>query len=240
MTDLPNEPRLLQAMDATWAPARMWQSGPWVLRQGDGGGKRVSAVTTEALVSDADITDAETAMQKMGQPELFMLRHGNETLDARLAQRGYRIVDPVLIYCTESKAVATIAPEPLDAIPCEEPLRLAEELWAKGGINRARVDVMRRTPGPKTYLFGRFNNSPAGTAFVAIDNEIAMLHALEVIPEFRGFGIARKVLGRAAIWALENNAKYLSVVTTGENLPAQGLFAGLGMQVVGRYHYRMK
>ncbi len=75
---------------------------------------------------------------------------------------------------------------------------------------------------------------------MASDKEIAMLHALEISNAFRRFGIGRNILGRAALWALEQDAEYLSVVTTCENLPAQGLFAGLGMQVAGKYHYRMK
>jgi ribosomal protein S18 acetylase RimI-like enzyme len=179
-------------------------------------------------------------MRNMDQPELFMLHDGNDALDQRLAARGYRIVDPVLIFCAPAATLARINPAPLDAIPCEEPLRLAEEFWEQGGINAQRVDVMRRTRGPKTYLLSRYKDMPAGAAFVAIDGDIAMLHALEVSPDLRRFGIGRKVLGRAALWAIENGAEFLSVVTTGENLPAQGLFTSLGMQVVGKYHYRMK
>ena len=42
-------PATLQAaMDATWPAAAMHRAGPWMLRNGAGGGKRVSAATAEA------------------------------------------------------------------------------------------------------------------------------------------------------------------------------------------------
>ena len=94
---------------------------------------------------------------------------------------------------------------------------------------------------PKTYLFSRHDiDKPGGCAFVAMDGDIAMLHALEIVPAARRKGVGRALLQRAANWALEQGATVFSVVTTGENLPAQGLFTGLGLRVVDKYHYRMK
>ncbi len=240
MTAMPDEARLLRAMDATWAPAEMIALGPWVLRRGLDGGKRVSAATTDKAVSGTEIVDAEAAMQAMGQQPIFMLRNGNGDLDAALDALGYRVVDPVLIFSAPSELIAKVDPKPLAAIPSEEPLALMREFWNHGGISDARIAVMSRTLGPKTYLFSRYSDRPAGAAFVAVDDEIAMLHALEVAPDFRRVGVARDVLGRAAIWGTEQGARFLSVVTTSENTPARQLFTGLGMQVAGKYHYRMK
>lgn len=236
----PDQARLRRAMDATWAAAETLSVGPWVIRRGLGGGKRVSAATCSAPVTTADIATAEAAMRDMNQPELFMLTPESTALDTALENRGYRMVDPVLIFCARADGIARLNPHPLDAIPCDEPLALMAELWEVGGIGPARLQVMHRTKGPKTHLFCRHENTPAGAAFVAIDNEIAMVHALEISKGHRRFGIGCKLMGRAAIWALENGAMWLSAVTTGENLPAQGLFSGLGMGIVGKYHYRMK
>jgi GNAT superfamily N-acetyltransferase len=240
MSDFPNEARFLAAMDATWSPAEMRQLGPWIIRRGDDGGKRVSAATSDAPVSEADIEQAEAAMTEMGQPKIFMLRGQNDAMDQTLAARGYKLVDPVVIFAAPAAVLAEINPAPLDAIPCTEPLALMQEMWKTGGIREPRFRVMDRTGGPKTYLFSRYLENPGGVAFVASDNQIAMLHALEVNPDFRRFGVARNLLGKAAIWAIEQGAQYLSVVTTSKNLPARRLFTGLGMQVVGKYHYRMK
>ncbi|MCA8869633.1 MAG: GNAT family N-acetyltransferase [Rhodobacteraceae bacterium] len=240
MTDAPDENRLLAAMDRTWTPLGIQRFGPWTLRRDNGGGKRVTAASTDSPVNAANIAEAEAEMLAIGQNPLFRLSAENPALDADLTALGYRIVDPVLIYSIAAADLVWINPEPLDAIPCDEPLERMQEIWAAGGFPEPRIEVMRRTPGPKTYLFCRFRDKPAGAAFVAIDGEIAMLHALTVIPGLRRHGIGRRTLARAAIWALENQAKHLTLVTTADNQPAQKLFAGLGMQIAGRYHYRMK
>ena len=46
---------LFAAIDATWPPATMTQAGPWTIREGKGGGQRVSAASTEAEVTEAGV-----------------------------------------------------------------------------------------------------------------------------------------------------------------------------------------
>ena len=43
------------ALDRTWPPAEFHVVGPWVLRKGNGGGKRVSAATANFMASVDDI-----------------------------------------------------------------------------------------------------------------------------------------------------------------------------------------
>jgi len=240
MRALPDESRLLRAMDATWAPAEMRRLGPWTLRRGLGGGKRVSAATSDSPVTDANIDTAEAEMRAMGQVETFMLRKSADALDRQLAARGYRLVDPVLLFAAPIEALAAIEAAPLDAIASDAPLAMMEEVWAEGGFGPARIDVMRRTKGPKAHMFSRFSDAPAGCAFVALDGDVAMLHALAVRAPFRREGVARRIMGRAAVWAQENGATSLALATTSENRPAQGLFSGIGMHILGHYHYRMR
>ena len=44
---------------------------------------------------------------------------------------------------------------------------------------------------------------------------------------------------QAAHWAKANGAHWMSVLCTQANKGANGLYASLGMQVVGQYHYRI-
>ncbi|MFT4999426.1 MAG: GNAT superfamily N-acetyltransferase [Paracoccaceae bacterium] len=241
MTDLPDQTRLLQAMDVTWAPAKMRALGPWVLRSGEGGGKRVSATTTHLPVNVGDIAQAETEMANMDQQSIFMLP--GETglpLDKMLADRGYKNVDPVILLACPVQKLGSVSANPHDGIPCEQPLALMRDIWGNGGIGPSRLQVMKRTLGPKTWLFGRHGQTPASVSFVALDGNIAMLHALEISPELRRKGIARKMISQAAIWAGKQGAEFIAVAVTSENTPACGLYTSLGMQVAGRYHYRMK
>ena len=240
MTAASNQARMFGAVEATWPPAKRFRLGPWVIRDGKGGGKRVSAATADLPVTDADIEMAERQMRSTRQTPLFMVAEGQDKLDRLLAAQGYQVVDPSLIFSADINDLSLPEIAPLDAIPCAQPLSLMEEIWQQGGIGPARLAVMQRAQGPKTWILGRANDRPAGVAFVAIDGDIAMLHALEVVAQARRAGAGRRIMARAAIWAAENGARHLSVVTTGRNLPAQGLFSGIGMQVVGKYHYRTK
>ena len=83
---------LYEVSDATWPAARKWDDGPWTLRDGAGGGKRASAATARGDVTDQDIPKAEAAMKAMGQRSLFMIREGDDALDAMLAARGYDLI----------------------------------------------------------------------------------------------------------------------------------------------------
>ena len=60
------------------------------MREGRGGGKRVSSVSAVRDWEPDDIPLAEAALAKLGQEPLFQLRNGEAALDAELAARGYR------------------------------------------------------------------------------------------------------------------------------------------------------
>jgi GNAT superfamily N-acetyltransferase len=230
---------LLAVMEATWGPASATRQGPWTIRNGLGGGKRVSAATAEGDWQDTDISQAETAMAALDQPALFLIRDGDGLLDQALMARGYRIVDPVVAYAAP---LATLpqAPDAMTTFPHWPPMAIAADLWAEGGIGPARLAVMERVQGPKTTILARAQDRAAGTAFVAIHDNIAMLHALEVTPSQRRQGSAHNILRAAAAWAQKNGADTLSLVVTVANDPARRLYASLGMQAVGQYHYRQK
>ncbi len=99
---------------------------------------------------------------------------------------------------------------------------------------------MKRAPHPKAALLGRLKDSPAGTAFVGVQGDTAMLHAIYVLPHQRKQGMARWFMRLAAFWARDNGTSFLSVVCTQDNTAANGLYSDLGMSLVGQYHYRKK
>lgn len=229
---------ILAAMEATWPPARRIAAGPWVLREGLGGGQRVSAATAEGAWAEADIPQAEAGMEALGQGRLFLIRPGEDRLDAALAARGYRVKDPV-VAC--EAPVGTVA-QPVGGMAAFlhwPPLAIAVDLWAEGGIGPGRLAVMERVAGPKAAILGRKDDSPAGSAFVALDGPLAMLHALEVRPVMRRRGAARDMVRAAAGWARDQGAERFAVVVTEANAPARALYRDLGMAEVARYHYRV-
>jgi ribosomal protein S18 acetylase RimI-like enzyme len=226
---------LAEVMEATWPPATRQSVGPFTLRDGAGGGKRVSAASCDGPFTTADLDAVEAAMD---QP-LMLIRAGEEELDAALDARGWRIVDPVVAYAAPVAALAADLPG-LTAFPHWPPLEIARSIWAEGGIGPARLAVMERVRGPKTALLGRIDDRPAGVVFVACHGPEAMLHALEVRAAYRRQGLAGNLVVAAANWAAEAGATRLSLVVTRQNAAARALYARLGFEVVGEYHYRMK
>lgn len=227
---------LAKVMEATWPPAACIPCGPFLLRDGQGGGKRVSAATAQAVWQDADLDRAEAAMES----PLFLIRHGDEALDAVLGRRGYKIVDPVLAYAGPVANIVGEGPEHMTTFPHWPPMEIARALWADAGIGPARLAVMDRVLGAKCVVLGRANDRASGVAFVACHGPQAMLHALEVVPDLRRQGSAQNILRAAAQWARGEGADTLSLVVTVANSAARALYARMGMAEVGAYHYRHK
>jgi GNAT superfamily N-acetyltransferase len=237
----PPLPRLLAAIDQTWPAATMVEAGPWILREGRGGGQRVSAATPRGSepILDEDITAAEKAMRMMGQHPIFMLTPQQSALDADLAAHGYVVKDPVNLWLCPTEQITDRRLPRVTAFAIWEPLAIMREIWQEGGIGPARLAVMERVQGPKTAIFGRVSDRPAGAAFCALYDGIAMVHAVEIVPEHRQKGLGGWMMRAAALWAARHHAPWLAVMCTKANAGANALYASLGMQIVGEYHYRV-
>ena len=231
---------LADLMEATWPPASSVRLGAWTIRDGKGGGKRVSAATADGDWVDEDIFGAEKAMEELGQTPMFLIREPDVMLDQALQARGYRVVDPVVAYTAPVGHLLETSLSSMAVFAHWPPLAVCRDIWSAGGIGPARWDVMNRVAEPKTAILARTNDRPAGVAFVAVHGNAAMLHALEVPQAARRQGSARNIMHKAAEWAQNNGAESLSLVVTVANSPARALYTSMGMAVTGQYHYRMR
>jgi GNAT superfamily N-acetyltransferase len=231
---------LREVMEATWPAASTQVVGPWLIREGQGGGQRVMATSPQEGWRAEDIPQAEAAMQSLGQPLIFVIYPQDHGLDEALALRGYGVVDPVVGYAAKIADLNLPPPDYMTTFPHWPPMAIAEQLWDEGGIGPARRAVMVRAKGEKTAILGRVNDRAAGVAFVALHDGVAMLHALEVTPGQRRQGSAHNILRAAVHWALDHGAHSFSLVVTEANVPARKLYSSLGLGVVGQYHYRRK
>ena len=238
---MPELSAYFDTVDATWPAEELIPCGPFTLRRSSGGGKRVSAATANGPATEAEVTAAEERMQALGQTPLFSLRPGDEALDAMLEARGYRVVDRTNIYsCPVSLLSGEKVHHEQASLAVWEPLAIQLDFWQQGGIGPDRIAVMHRVQGPKTALIGRHENSPGGTCFVAIHDGIAMLHGLEIIKSARRAGMGRAMTIQSAQWAEKQGATTFSLLCVEQNAAANGLYAKLGMEIVGHYHYRIK
>lgn len=236
---LPNAQTLYEVIDATWPAAGTSTCGPFLIREGKGGGNRVSSAIALDRFTDTDIDAAEGAMRALGQTPLFQIRDGEDALDAALAAKGYDVIDPVTMYAIDATKLADERPPRTVAIETTGPLTIMREMWATGGIGPERVEIMHRACKPKAGFVSRWQDKPAGTSFIAMHDGIAMVHAVEILPFQRRQGLGRWLMQRAAFWTLDNGGHTLSVICTDRNAAANGLYSSLGMSVVGRYHYRI-
>ncbi|NIZ61044.1 GNAT family N-acetyltransferase [Sedimentitalea sp. CY04] len=233
------DPRYYDVIGATWPCAREFTLGPITLREGLGGGSRVSSATINGPVTDSDIGAAEAAMRDMGQVPMFMIRDDEDELDTQLAERGYAVKDPVNLWSCPPALLTDVKIPPVTTFCVWKPLAIQIEIWATGGIGPSRVAIMERAKGPKTSILSRGNEQPAGTAFCAMHDGVAVVHALEILPHQRRKGMGVWMMRQAALWAQDNGAEELAVMCTKRNEGANGLYASLGMGSVGQYHYRI-
>lgn len=234
----PDETRLLAALEATWPPAAIDEtSAPgWRLRDGAGAGKRVDSARS---LGASDFEAAAAAMRAAGRRPLIQVA-SNPDLDAALDAAGWEIVDPTLLLAAPvAKLVDMEAPRGVKSVLVRTRLALLDEIWDAGGIGPARRALMDRCALPKATIMTRTDDIVGGLSYVAVDGDVAMIHAVEVRPEARRRGVARAGLSAAARFAAENGAQWLALAVTEANAPARALYHSAGMENVGRYHYRL-
>lgn len=230
---------LFDVIEATWPPFATENCDGVTLRDGQGGGKRVSAATAPDNTSEA-ILDLVIERMGVSMDPLFQIEDGQKRLDRLLADRGFDVIDPVSIYLANIQRVAEDGPPPVSAFSTWPPLAMQTEVWEAAGVNASRRAVMARVQGPKRALLARTGNAPSGAAFVAIHEDTAMVHALEISAEFRRNSAGRNLMRCAAQWAASEGATQIATLTLKDNVPANALFTSLGMRPVGQYHYRLK
>lgn len=235
----PGLDRIFAALESTWPAVRSVETGAWVVREGGGGGSRVSCATSSDEL--ADLTTMEAAQAALHQPALVRVRCDQPRLDARLNDAGYLARDATNIRLAPIERLTEELPPRVRVFTVDfPPLTVQREIWAEGGIGPERVAVMERANGPKAAILGRSSDRPAGAAFVAVDGDTAMLHALEIRPELRRQKAALYMMRGAAIWAQDQGARWMTVLVTQQNQAANALYEALEMDLMGHYLYRVR
>ncbi|SMO79435.1 GNAT family N-acetyltransferase [Paracoccus laeviglucosivorans] len=234
------DPRIALAFEATWPAAEFADSGALRSGRGLGAGGRVSS--TRALSphwTEADISAAEAVHHGWQQRPMFRVTDTDRPLQQALAARGYMAETPTAILSADLGALDISRPR-MTTFDIWPPLEIQRTIWAAGNINPARQAVMDRVTGPRTAILGRLDDRAAGAGFVALHGDVAMIHALEVLSDFRRRGLARHMMRAAAEWAKANGASHLALAVSRPNVAALALYTGMGFQEVGGYGYWAK
>ncbi|PID36429.1 MAG: GNAT family N-acetyltransferase [Rhodobacterales bacterium] len=238
--NLPALRDILSASEITWPAASRRHIGAWTVREGQDGGKRVSAATKDWPVTEADLFAAENAMRALHQTPLFCVRDGEEALDKMLEDHGYGVIDPVNVYAMPVAELAGNVPDPGTVFTMWPPIAIVKEFFEEGGIGSGRQAVMERADCEKAAIFVQISAEPGGAAYIGISKGIAVIHAIFVPERVRRRGAATLILKTAANWAQKHGATTLALIVTQGNHAANPLYASLGMRLVGHYHYRIK
>lgn len=228
---------IARAFESSWPAAETRDSGALRSGRGHGAGGRVSS--TLALSDGwrpADIEAAEAVHLAWGQRPMFRVADGDARLVDALRARGYLPENPTAIMACDCAALATPVPR-MTTFAVWPPLAIQRDLWAAGGINPSRQAIMQGVDLPKTAILGRLHDRAAGAAFVAVDGPVAMIHAIEVAPQFRRQGLAGWMVRTAAHWAQEQGADRLALAVSRENTGARASYDRLGFTEIGAYTY---
>jgi GNAT superfamily N-acetyltransferase len=236
---LKNGSDIFEAIDVTWPAEKFLEIPKWKLRRSAKGGKRVSAATAIGAPDISDIKLAENKMVQWHQDKLFMIKKNEILLDEALSASGYRVIDPTNIWSISSKNLSIQKTLPVKAFTIFPPLAIQRELWRANHIPPSRIEIMDRVKTHKTTIFGRINARPAASAFVAVSNKFAMVHALVVDKKCRRQGMGKFVMQKVGSWAYQMGAESVVALCTEKNCSANILYKSLGMQVIGKYHYRV-
>ena len=89
-------------------------------------------------------------------------------------------------------------------------------------------------PRTRKYIIAQNGTDIVGYAGIAIAGDVADIHTLTVIPEFRRRGIASEMLRNLEQWALEKKIEAVMLEMREGNVEAQPLYEKYGYRVISR------
>lgn len=226
-----------EAFESTWPAAEYADVGGFRAGRGLGAGGRVSSARVIGPWATDDIRRVEEINKGWDQPSMFRVLNDDTRLATALQQMGYRSEKPTVIMSAPLDRLTDQDIPPITAFAVWPPLAIQREIWAAGNIGPARQAVMDHVALPKTSVLGRTDDRAAGAGFVAIDNQVAMIHAVEVLAEWRRRGLAGWMVREAAFWARDNGATRMGLAVTRGNAGAIAAYQGLGFQEIAGYSY---
>ncbi|WP_265502150.1 GNAT family N-acetyltransferase [Paracoccus beibuensis] len=235
----PDDP-IVAAFEATWPTAEVARFGGIAVGRGRGAGGRVSSARAVGPWSESDLDAAEAKHAAWNQPPLFRAWDDDSDFISALAARGYRPDTPTRVMAAPIAALTDRPLPRVTAFAVWPPLAIQREIWAASSIDAARQAVMERVPEPKAALLGRIRDRAAGAGFIACHGDIGMVHAVEVLPDFRRQGLAGWMMRQAAFWAADHGATRIALAVSRANTGAQATYASLGFAVVGSYAYYLR
>jgi ribosomal protein S18 acetylase RimI-like enzyme len=233
-----------------WPAAECVSLGGWRLRATGGVTRRGNSVWPGAACGrplGEAVAAAEEFYAARRAPARFQLFPGAEPaeLDAALARRGYAVETPVSVQSAETAELAQAA-DPASGFETAAAGACTPEWWSIAGERSRFADVaevyraLLERIGPRAgYVLARRGGAPVATALGVSDGDWAGIFSMLTLPEWRGRGAGRALLGALARWAGARGARRLYLQVERDNAAALALYAGAGFRERYGYHYRL-
>jgi GNAT superfamily N-acetyltransferase len=162
-------------------------------------------------------------------------------LDARLAERGYRIEESTHVQVARTREVAERATArcPVEIAPDSHDVWTATAWPAPADRADVRRPTVERIEPETAFALARLDGEPAGVALGVAERGRVGGFCFHTLPSARRRGVAGALLGALARWGLERDCGQFYLQVEDRNTGARALYAGAGFETAYRYHYRM-
>ncbi|MFM2422633.1 MAG: hypothetical protein RL291_1163 [Pseudomonadota bacterium] len=235
-----------EAAVRAWPAVETINIDGWLWRYTGGGSQRANSVSPLTFIGrdmEAAVAECEWLYRSRRAPVLFQMSEiaMPSDLDELLDSCGYRVREPVT---TLTKSITV----PKGAIPNGVKVSsLPTEDWlgvylATISADRAKIahKILNRVPQPAVFATAYAGGKPISCALGVVHNGVVIAECVATAAAARRQGGARRVMEALEAYGGDHGAKSIGLQAVEANGPAQGLYAGLGYKLLGRYHYRIR
>lgn len=236
--------RVEEASINAWPAMQQMLLDGWLLRFAQGFTKRANSVIP-LYPGDRPAADKVRFCENVYARErlkcIFRLSSigSHDGLDALLAERGYRHLDP-----TEVMAASLHG----GSLPSPRLRLLSSARWldAYGTLTgmsatarKLHAAILRGIPLPCGYAVIGTADEPLACGLAVLEDDLVGLFDVVTAPSARRRGHARELVSSLLAWAQSQGATVAYLQMVADNHPARGLYQALGFEVLYRYWYRV-
>jgi len=239
--------RIEEASLNAWPALHQLLYDGWIIRLSNGYTKRANSVTPlypSALEVEQNIAYCERLYRQQGLPPIFRLTsHACPPgLDEALAARGYRVMDPTLVWRLDLSPDALSPPSASWRQTTLEEWLLTYTRLSGGAPGSApkHAEILRAIALPTLYArLDGAGGEPVACGLAVLEGDLVGLFDLVTDPAARRRGHGTALLLGMLHWAASEGARHAYLQVVRDNAPARALYDRLGFRQVYHYWYRL-
>ena len=104
----------------------------------------------------------------------------------------------------------------------------------------AHLERLGATPLDTHCVVARIGGRPIACGQVALDNGLVGVYDMITAADFRGRGVATRILRELLGWARQRGASHAFLQVNDDNAPALAVYCNFGFTTAYTYHYRAR